>query len=98
MLVHFGGPRGSRSAEPDQTGGVLGVLAGCTPRRRSPARRDAVMPGQETLTGMPPRIARGLGTTVHAQIEDWLAGAIAAGRAAPGGRLAGEQELAGWVR
>ncbi len=54
------------------------------------------MPGQETLTGIPPRIARGLGTTVHAQIEDWLAGAIAVGKLAPGDRLPAEQHLAGW--
>ncbi|HEY2578605.1 MAG TPA: GntR family transcriptional regulator [Streptosporangiaceae bacterium] len=50
----------------------------------------------QTLAGMPPKIARGPGTTVHTQIEDWLAGAIAAGRVAPGDRLPAEQDLAAW--
>ncbi len=45
---------------------------------------------------MPPKIAREPGTTVHAQIEDWLAGAIAVGRLAPGDRLPAEQDLAVW--
>ena len=49
-----------------------------------------------TLNGLPPRIARGPGTTVHTQIEDWLAGAIAAGRLAAGDRLPAEQQLAEW--
>jgi GntR family transcriptional regulator len=49
-----------------------------------------------TLTGTPPRIARGPGATVHAQIEEWLAGAIAVGRLAPGERLPAEQDLAEW--
>ena len=31
----------------------------------------------------PPQIVREPGTTVHAQIEDWLAGQIAAGALAP---------------
>jgi GntR family transcriptional regulator len=50
----------------------------------------------QTLEGMPPKIARGPGTIVHTQIEDWLAGAIAAGRIAPGDRLPAEQDLAAW--
>ena len=54
------------------------------------------MQRQQTLNGLPPRIARGPGTTVHTQIEDWLAGAIAAGRLAPGDRLPAEQQLAVW--
>ena len=54
------------------------------------------MPGQQALAGPPPAIARGPGATVHAQIEDWLAGAIAAGRFAPGDRLPPEQDLAMW--
>jgi GntR family transcriptional regulator len=52
---------------------------------------------ERTLDGMPPRIARGPGATVHAQIEDWLAGAIAVGRLAPGVRLPAEQHLAAWL-
>jgi GntR family transcriptional regulator len=55
-----------------------------------------VRPGEQALAGAPPRIARGPGTTVHAQIEDWVAGAIAAGRLAAGDRLPGEQDLAEW--
>jgi len=54
------------------------------------------MQRQQTLNGLPPRIARGPGTTVHTQIEDWLAGAIAAGRLAPGDRLPTEHDLAKW--
>ena len=55
-----------------------------------------MIPQEQTLAGLPPRIARGPGATVHAQIEDWLAGAIAVGRLAPGDRLPSEQQLAGW--
>ena len=44
--------------------------------------RPDTLPG---LAQLPPKLERGLGTTVHAQIEDWLAGEIAAGRLAPGG-------------
>jgi GntR family transcriptional regulator len=39
---------------------------------------------------------RGPGTTVHAQIEDWLAGEIAAGALGPGDRLPAEHDLAAW--
>lgn len=52
-----------------------------------------VQPGS---AGPPPKIARGNGATVHTQIEDWLSGAIAAGRFSPGDRLPAEQDLAGW--
>lgn len=45
----------------------------------------------------PPKIIRGPGTTVHGQIEDWLADEIAAGRLAPGDRLPTEQDLAAWL-
>jgi DNA-binding GntR family transcriptional regulator len=44
----------------------------------------------------PPEIVRGPGTTVHGQIEDWLADAIAAGRLGPGDRMPAEQDLAAW--
>ena len=44
----------------------------------------------------PPQIVRGPGTTLYTQIEDWLAGQIAAGALAPGDRLPTEQDLAGW--
>src|SRR5260370_404013 len=49
-----------------------------------------------TGSRQPPRIVREPGTTVHAQIEDWLAGQIATGALAPGDRLPAEQDLAGW--
>ena len=39
---------------------------------------------------------RGPGATVHAQIEDWLAGEIAIGALVPGDRLPTEHDLAAW--
>ena len=45
----------------------------------------------------PPKLIRGSGVTVHGQIEDWLADAIATGRLAPGDRLPTEQDLAAWL-
>jgi GntR family transcriptional regulator len=48
------------------------------------------------LAPEPPEIVRGPGTSVHGQIEDWLADAIAAGRLAPGDRMPTEQDLAAW--
>lgn len=45
----------------------------------------------------PPKLIRGPGVTVHGQIEDWLADAIAAGQLAPGDRLPTEQHLAAWL-
>ena len=56
------------------------------------------MPGRgpARLARKPPTIVRGPGTTVHAQIERWLADAIAAGRVAPGDRLHTEHNLAAW--
>src|SRR5690242_21450666 len=45
----------------------------------------------------PPLISRAPGTTVHAQIEDWLAELISAGRLAPGDRMPTEQDLAAWL-
>src|SRR5580698_9649105 len=49
-----------------------------------------------TSARQPPEIVRGLGTTVHAQIEDWLAGEIAVGALVPGDRLPTEHDLAAW--
>ena len=44
-----------------------------------------------------PTIVRRPGATAHAQIEDWLADAIAAGRLNPGDRLPTEHDLAAWL-
>src|SRR6516164_5101604 len=44
----------------------------------------------------PPRIVREPGSSLHGQIEDWLAGQIATGALAPGDRLPTEQDLAEW--
>src|ERR1700729_1791809 len=49
-----------------------------------------------TSARQPPEIVRGLGTTVHAQIEDWLAGEIAVGALVPGDKLPSEHDLATW--
>lgn len=55
----------------------------------------------ETVAGIPgltpPDLARSAGSPVHAQIEDWLAEAIGAGRVAPGARIPAEQDLAAWL-
>jgi len=64
---------------------------------RSRIRQHAVPGALSALTRTPPKIVRAPGTTVHAQIEDWLAGAIAVGRLAPGDRLPTEHDLAGWL-
>jgi GntR family transcriptional regulator len=60
------------------------------------AGRRRVRPALRTSSRQPPEIVRGPGTTVHAQIEDWLAGQIAAGALVPGDRLPTEQDLAAW--
>jgi GntR family transcriptional regulator len=54
------------------------------------------MTAPRTGSRQPPQIVREPGTTVHAQIEDWLAGQIATGALAPGDRLPTEQDLAEW--
>jgi GntR family transcriptional regulator len=50
----------------------------------------------QTGSRQPPRIVREPGTTVHGQIEDWLAGQIVAGTLSPGDRLPAEKDLAAW--
>ncbi len=56
------------------------------------------LPWHPRLPGRrPPKIIRGPGVTVHGQIEDWLADAIASGQLRPGDRLPTEQYLAGWL-
>ena len=49
------------------------------------------------LPRKPPEISRQPGMTVHGQIEDWLADAIAAGNLSPGDRLPTEHDLAAWL-
>jgi GntR family transcriptional regulator len=58
--------------------------------------RRRVRPALRTGARQPPEIVRGPGTTVHGQIEDWLAGQIAAGALVPGDRLPTEHDLAAW--
>jgi GntR family transcriptional regulator len=58
--------------------------------------RRRVRPALRIGVRQPPAIVRGPGTTLYTQIEDWLAGQIAAGALAPGDRLPTEQDLAGW--
>ena len=67
-----------------------------SPGNRRGVVRRAVPPALETSVRTPPRIIRAPGVTVHAQIEDWLAGEIALGTLRPGARLPAEQDLAAW--
>jgi GntR family transcriptional regulator len=64
---------------------------------RPKIRQRAAAQALGTLARTPPEIVRAPGTTVHAQIEDWLAGAIAVGQLAPGDRLPTEHDLAAWL-
>ncbi len=70
-------------------------------QRRQHSWRGATVtePGSQpaTLPRQPPRIIRQPGSTAHAQIEDWLADAIAAGQLVPGDRLPTEHHLAAWL-
>jgi GntR family transcriptional regulator len=50
-----------------------------------------------SLARKPPKIIRQTGVTAHAQIEDWLADAIAAGQLRPGDRLPTEHDLSAWL-
>ena len=60
-------------------------------------RPRAAPAAPEILGPVPPPIVRGPGTTVHAQIEDWLAELISVGRLGPGDRMPTEQDLAAWL-
>src|ERR1700678_1693255 len=64
------------------------------PPQRTGRRR--IRPALRTGAQQPPQIVRGPGVTVHTQIEDWLAGEIAAGTLVPGDKLPAEQDLATW--
>jgi GntR family transcriptional regulator len=67
------------------------------PARPAPAQSNAL--GRLTsLARKPPKIIRQTGgVTAHAQIENWLADAIAAGQLRPGDRLPTEHDLAAWL-
>jgi GntR family transcriptional regulator len=62
------------------------------------SQQDTREPALHTGRRKPPPILRVPGTTVHAQIEDWLAGEIAGGALVPGDRLPAEQDLAAWFK
>jgi GntR family transcriptional regulator len=67
------------------------------PSPRGLAAEPGVAPPSAPLPRKPPVISRQPGTTVHGQIEDWLADAIAAGILSPGDRLPTEHDLAAWL-
>jgi len=64
-------------------------------QRRQHSWRDVT--DAVALLRKPPTIIKQPGITAHAQIEDWLADAIAAGQLSPGDRLPTEQDLAAWL-
>jgi GntR family transcriptional regulator len=65
-------------------------------QRRQHSWRDATA-AVVALPRKPPMIVKQPGITAHAQIEDWLADAIAAGQLSPGDKLPTEQDLAAWL-
>jgi GntR family transcriptional regulator len=68
------------------------------PTRPVPVQASPGALGRLTsLARKPPKIIRQTGVTAHAQIEDWLADAIAAGQLRPGDRLPTEHDLAAWL-
>jgi GntR family transcriptional regulator len=66
-------------------------------QRRQHSWRGAGVAEPAALPRKPPQIIRQPGSTAHAQIEDWLADAIAAGQLIPGDRLPTEHDLAAWL-
>jgi len=66
-------------------------------QRRQHSWRDTTVARIATLPRKPPMIVRESGLTAHAQIEDWLADAIAVGHLTPGDRLPTEHDLAAWL-
>ncbi len=66
-------------------------------QRRQHSWRGTTVTEPAEMPRKPPRIIRQPGITAHAQIEDWLADAIAAGQLTPGDRLPTEHDLAAWL-
>jgi GntR family transcriptional regulator len=66
-------------------------------QRRQHSWRGAAAAAMAPLPRKPPMIVRQPGVTAHAQIEDWLADAIAGGKLTPGDRLPTEHDLAAWL-
>src|SRR6516225_8920291 len=67
------------------------------PSMPSPPWSRSAPAASQVFGPAPPPISRAPGTTVHAQIEDWLAELISVGRLAPGDRMPTEQDLAAWL-
>jgi len=73
-------------------------------QRRQHSWRGSVGAAHSTVTAPanladrnPPTIIKQAGVTAHAQIEDWLADAIAGGQLKAGDRLPTEHDLAAWL-
>jgi len=81
---------------PRQPGGRRGARRGTRGAAPGIGPAATASPALATQARTPPAIVRAPGTTVHAQIEDWLAGEIAVGALRPGERLPTEQDLAAW--
>src|SRR5215475_9401211 len=78
---------------------VAGLAGGSGPSRSGESPDDTMPPrtGAAPMPRKPPTIVREPGVTAHAQIEDWLADAIAGGQLSPGDRLPAESDLAAWL-
>jgi GntR family transcriptional regulator len=94
-------PGDHQAASAELAAGLSGLTDGLGGRSggrggRSSGRASVIwhprLPGRK-----PPNLVRGAGVTVHGQIEEWLADAIATGRLAPGDRLPTEHDLATWL-
>ncbi len=92
-MTVLGNPAGPIPATADQQApGPMPSMPTVSPSGRASGLWHPRLPGRK------PKLVRGTGLTVHGQIEDWLADAIATGgRLAPGDRLPTEQDLAEWL-
>src|SRR4029077_10464139 len=87
-----------RRQPPWRKAAVAGVTGGSGSSGSGAAPADMVAWGSTVaMPRKPPMIVRQPGVTAHAQIEDWLADAIAAGQLSPGDRLPAESDLAAWL-